>query len=101
MHIKLPHKFKTEAAAITRAKQAINEARAKLPAGAAIDKEAWSGDTLAFAGTMNGITITGTLAVTDSEYEIDAKLPLMLRMFEGRIEKAIKEQTAGLLKQKS
>jgi hypothetical protein len=98
MNIKLPHQLKTEGAAIVRAKQAINEMRPQLPAGASIDKEVWSGNVLTFAATANKITITGTLTVTATEYDIVAKLPLMLRMFEGRIEKAIKEQTASLLK---
>ncbi len=97
MHIKLPHNLKTEGAAILRAKQALNEMRPQLPKDASIDKEEWSGNTLTFAATANKITITGTLTVTATDYEVQAKLPLMLRMFEGRIEKAIKEQTAKLL----
>src|ERR1700693_2071324 len=100
MHIKLPHNLKTEGAAIVRAKQAINEMRSQLPKDASIDKEEWSGNTLAFAATANKITITGTLVVTAADYEVTATLPLMRRMFEGRIEKAIKEQTAQLLSQK-
>ncbi len=98
MDIKLPHELKTEGAAIVRAKQALNQMRTQLPKDATIDKEEWSGNTLSFAATANKITITGTLTVTDKEYDVHAKLPFMLRMFEGRIEKAIKEQTAGLLK---
>lgn len=97
MNIKLPHNLQTEGAAILRAKQALNEMRSQLPPGATIDKEEWSGSVLAFAATANKITITGTLTVTDKAYDVYAKLPLMLRMFEGRIEKAIKEQTAQLL----
>jgi len=99
MKIKLPHNLKTEGAAILRAKQAINEMRPQLPKDASIDKEEWQGNTLTFAATANKITVTGTLVVTATDYDITAKLPLMLRMFEGRIEKAIKEQTAQLLKQ--
>lgn len=98
MQIKLPHNLKTEGAAIVRAKQAINEMRPQLPKDASIDKEEWAGNVLTFAATANKITITGTLTVTPTDFDITAKLPLMLRMFEGRIEKAIKEQTAQLLK---
>jgi len=97
MKLTLPHNLKTEGAAIVRAKQALNEMRAQLPKDASIDKEEWSGNTLAFAATANKMTITGALVVTATDYDITAKLPLMLRMFEGRIEKAIKEQTAQLL----
>lgn len=101
MHIKLPHDLKTEGAAILRAKQALNEMRPQLPPDASIDKEEWSGNTLAFAATANKITITGTLVATATDYEVTAKLPLMLRMFEGRIEKAIKEQTSQMLSRKN
>jgi len=100
MQVTLPHDLKTEGAAILRAKQATNEMRSQLPKDATIDKEEWKGNTLAFAATANKITITGSLVVTDKEFDITAKLPLMLRMFEGRIERAIKEQTASLLKEK-
>lgn len=97
MHIKLPHHLKTEGAAILRAKQALNEMRSQLPKDASIDKEEWQGNVLAFAATANKITVTGTLTVTATDYDVQAKLPLMLRMFEGKIERAIKEQTAQLL----
>jgi Sec-independent protein translocase protein TatA len=97
MHIKLPHNLKTEGAAILRAKQALNEMRSQLPPNAKINKQEWQGNTLTFDATADKINITGSLVVTATEYEINAKLPLMLRMFEGRIEKAIKEQTAQML----
>ena len=98
MKIQLPHQLKTEGAAILRAKQALNQMRSQLPPNASIGKEEWQGNTLTFAATADKITVTGTLVVTATEYIVDAKLPFMLRMFEGRIEKAIKEQTAQLLK---
>ena len=97
MHIKLPHNLKTEGAAILRAKQALNQMRSQLPPNAKINKESWSDNTLTFDATADKINVTGSLVVTKDEYEITAKLPLMLRIFEGRIEKAIKEQTAQLL----
>jgi len=37
------------------------------------------------------------LKVTDTEFIVDAKLPLLWRMFEGRIEKMIQEQAKGML----
>jgi len=101
MHIVVPHNLKTEGAAILRAKQALNEMRSQLPPNASINKEEWSGNTLTFDVTADKINVTGTVVATDTNYDITAKLPLMLRMFEGRIEKAIKEQTAQLLNKSS
>ena len=46
---------------------------------------------------IQGQHISGTLEVRDAVFDINAKLPLMMRMFEGRIEKALKEQTAQML----
>ena len=97
MHIDIPHKFKTKEEAVARVKSALNEARPQLAGKATVTQEDWEGNTLNFAADIQGQSISGTLAVRDSVFDINAKLPLMLRMFEGRIEKALKEQTSKLL----
>lgn len=90
MHIEVPN---TEGKAATaRIKQMLDEARAKMGDQATIHEERWDGDTLHFDVTAQGQRIRGTLAVEDDKLVIDAKLPLMLRMFEGRIEKEIAKQ---------
>ncbi len=99
MHIQIPHKF-TQTEAVARVKRALVEARTKIGDQATIEKEEWVGNTLNFAFTAQGTHIEGTLEVNEHDFEADAKLPFMLRMFEGRIEKAIKEQVATLLGQK-
>lgn len=97
MHINIPHKFSKDEAK-ERVMVALREARAKLGDQATIDKEEWQGDTLHFGFTAQGQSITGTFEVRDKSFDLDAKLPLMLRMFEGRLKKAIEEQAAGMLK---
>ncbi len=97
MHIDIPHKFKTTSEAVARVKSALSEARPQLEGKATIEKEEWTDNTLAFAATIQGQSISGTLVVRESVFDINAKLPLMMRMFEGRIEKALKEQTSKLL----
>ena len=97
MHLDIPHKFKTKEEALARVKAALNDARAQLAGKATIEKEEWAGDMLTFAADIQGQAISGTLVVRDKVFDINAKLPLMLRMFEGRIEKAIKEQTSKML----
>lgn len=77
---------------------ALREARAKLGDQATIDKEEWQNDTLHFGFTVQGQSITGTFEVRDNDFDLNAKLPLMLKMFEGRIKKAIEEQAATMLK---
>lgn len=95
MHIKLDHSFdKAEAAA--RVRKALADARPQMPKEVAISREEWQGDTLYFAFTVQGQHIEGTLEVADTAYIVDAKLPLMMRLFEGRIKQAIEEQIARL-----
>ncbi len=97
MHIDIPHKFKSTDEAVARVKSALNEGRSQLDGKATIEKEEWSGNTLSFAVTIQGQSISGTLVVRESVFDINAKLPFMMRMFEGRIEKALKEQTSKML----
>lgn len=97
MQITIPHTF-TKDEALARIKAALSEARTKLNGQATIEKEEWQGDTLSFAFTVQGQSISGTFQVRDHDFDLDAKLPLMLRMFEGKIKKAIEEQAQGLLK---
>lgn len=97
MQIAIPHKF-TKAEAKERVVVALREARQKLGDQATIDKEEWQGDTLNFGFTVQGQSIEGTFEVRDNDFDLNARLPLMLRMFEGRIKKAIEEQASAMLK---
>lgn len=62
-----------------------------------ITEERWENDVFHFAFTAQGQHISGTLEVKEKEYDINAKLPLMMRLFEGKIKKAIEAQTKELL----
>jgi len=95
MHLQIPHKT-NKIAALTKIKKALQEGRSQLGDMASIDEERWEGDILHFAATLQGKQITGTLAVTDKDFVIDAKLPLLWRIFEGRIQKMIDEQVKSL-----
>ena len=95
MQLKIPHQF-TKEAAVARVKQALDEARHKLGEQATIDEERWEGDTLHFAFTAQKQHISGTLAVGDTHFDVYVKLPLMLRMFEGKIQKVVEAQVAGM-----
>ena len=97
MQVEIPHKF-SKAEALQRVKLALNEARAKMGDQATIHEERWEDNVLHFDVEGQGQRITGTFTVNDNTFDLYAKLPLMLRMFEGRIEKAIKEQAAQMMK---
>jgi hypothetical protein len=95
MHLVIPHKA-DKISALTKVKQALQHGKSQMGEYATIDEERWEGNTLHFAATLQGKQVTGTLEVTDKDFVIDAKLPLLWRMFEGRIEKMIAEQVKSM-----
>lgn len=96
MQITIPHKF-TKTEALTRVKQALDQARSQVGEQATITEERWEGDTLHFAFSGQGQAISGTFTVGDTAFDLDAKLPLMMRMFEGKIKAAIEQHAQQML----
>ncbi len=97
MHVQIPHQF-SQKNALERVKGALADSRKQIADHATIEEERWQGDTLYFDVKVQGHRISGTFAVMPTEFVLDAKLPLLWRMFEGKIEKAIAEQTKSLTK---
>ena len=97
MHLSIPHKL-SQPDAVAQVKKMLTDVKPELGGKATIEKEEWQGDTLQFAFTAQGQSISGALEVQDHAFILDAKLPLMLKMFEGKIEKMIAEQSAKMLK---
>jgi len=95
MYLQIPH-IANKISALTKVKLALQQGKAQMPKEVSIDEERWEGDTLNFKATIQGKQISGTLLVTDKDFVIDAKLPLLWRIFEGRIEKMIGEQVKSL-----
>jgi hypothetical protein len=97
MHVEIPHTF-SQAQGMERIKKGLVAAKPQMQGQVTIDKEEWTKNTLNFAFTAQKQKITGTVEVLDKKFVVDAKLPLLWRMFEGRIEKAIQEQAASLVR---
>ncbi len=97
MHLELPHTLTKEQAA-EQIKTLLSKHRAELAEQATLTEERWEGDTLTFAVDLQGKTVSGTLQATDTSYIVDAKLPLLWRMFEGRIEAEVKKQVEQMSK---
>ena len=91
MNFKIPHKT-SQILALKKVRQALEHARPQMKGHATIQEERWDDYTLHFAVTVEGKSITGSMEVTNTDYVINAKLPLLWRLFEGRIEKMISEQ---------
>jgi hypothetical protein len=96
MKVSIPHKY-SQIEAVTRVKKILNESRSKLAAHLTDVEEKWEGNTLHFAFTAQKQHISGTLEVKDKAFDLYAKLPLALRLFEGRIEAMIQEQAGHML----
>lgn len=97
MQVTIPHKL-TKEQALVHIKHALDEARSQMGDQATIHEERWEDNVLHFDVTAQKQRVSGTFTVKDQEFDLYAKLPLMLRMFEGKIEKAIAEQAKELLK---
>ena len=96
MHIQIPHKS-TKFQAGQKVRDAIQHARPMAKEhNVTIDEERWEGNTLHFSITLQGKQITGTLVIDDKDFIIDAKLPLLWRLFEGKIERTIAEQVQAM-----
>ena len=98
MQITIPHK-ESRISAITRIKKALSQSRSQLAAHVENMQEEWRENVLHFSFLLQKNKISGTVTVTDTTYDIYAKLPLIWRLFEGRIEKEIKEQITQMLPQ--
>ncbi len=95
MHVEIPHNF-SQKEAVARVRGALNQSRAQILQQAPDLKTDWEGNTLNFSATVQGKEITGSCIVEEKQFTLDAKLPLLWRLFEGQIEKAIKEQVAQM-----
>lgn len=95
MQIQIPHNT-TKREAIARIQKLLADSQKQIAENATDVKTDWQGDVLHFEFTAQGKHISGTLAVTDTEFDIYAKLPLTLRLFEGMIERQIKAEVDKL-----
>ena len=92
MLIKFPHKS-TKEAAIIRVKNLLEENREKIAENASDVKAEWKDNVLSYA---QGQSIQGTLTVTETDFELYAKLPLALRLFEGTIQRMMESEIQKL-----
>ncbi|HEX8173050.1 MAG TPA: polyhydroxyalkanoic acid system family protein [Thermoanaerobaculia bacterium] len=56
----------------------------------------WTGDTLRFKGKARGLSVEGTVEVTEAAVIIDGKLPFLAMPFEGKIREAVEREAAAM-----
>lgn len=88
MHIAVPHRT-TKAAARAQLELRLGQLLGKFSEQASDLHHEWDGDMLRFRGKARGLSIEGTVEVTDTEVLIEGKLPLLARAFEGKIKQTV------------
>jgi hypothetical protein len=53
---------------------------------------------LRFKGKAKGLAVSGSAEVTDAEIILEAKLPLMAKMFEGKIRQAVQREAESMFR---
>lgn len=96
MQFKLPFKG-SQAEGVARIKQLLEEHKAQIAQKASGVKEEWNDNVLSFAFEAEGKHIEGTVTVRDGEFDVYAKLPLALRLFEGTIERMIEAEAKKIV----
>ncbi|MGZ5449701.1 MAG: polyhydroxyalkanoic acid system family protein [Thermoanaerobaculia bacterium] len=97
MRIAVPHHTSKDIAR-GRVDQRLGQLLSQFGGHAEEIEHEWLGDTMRFKGKARGLAIEGTVDVTDAEIILDAKLPLMAKMFEGRIRQAVEREADAMFR---
>jgi len=97
MRIAVPHNT-SKAAARKRVEERLGQLLGQFGDRAEDVTHEWSGDTLRFRGKARGLTVEGTLEVTDAAVIIDGKLPLIAKPFESRIRQAVEREAEQIFR---
>ena len=97
MRISVPH-HTTRARARQIVERKIDGLLASYSHHAEKAEHEWSGDTLRFKGKARGFSVEGSVDITDTEVIVDAKLPLMAKMFEGKIRQTVEVEAEKMFR---
>lgn len=95
MHIQLPFKG-TKEEGKARIVSLLAEHDEKIAREASQVSTEWKDDILEFSFVSRGMRFSGSVEVRDAKYDITVILPLSLRLFEGTIERKIREEVEKL-----
>ncbi|MBV8519974.1 MAG: polyhydroxyalkanoic acid system family protein [Acidobacteria bacterium] len=97
MRIAVPH-HTTKTVARQKVEQRLGQLLGQFGGHADEVQHDWSGDTLRFKGKARGLSVEGTLEVTDSDVVISSKLPLIAMPFEGKIRQAVEKEAESMFR---
>ncbi len=61
-------------------------------------QENWNGNTGEYSCSFNGINVSGTIQVNESDVVVKARLPFFVLPFSGMLEKAVRENVEKALR---
>jgi hypothetical protein len=97
MRIAVEHKT-TKENARRKVDQRLGQLLSQFGAHAEEIQHEWQGDTLRFRGKARGLSMEGTVEVTEAAIIIDGKLPLIAKPFEGRIRQAVEREADAMFR---
>ena len=97
MRIAVPHNTSKDAAR-RKVDQRLGQLLSQFGGHAEDIQHEWLGDTMRFKGKARGMSVEGTVDITDAAVVIDAKLPMIAMMFEGRIRDAVQREADAMFR---
>lgn len=97
MRIAVPHNTTREMAR-ARVEAKIDQLIAQFGGQAEDVDHYWMGDTMKFKGKARGLSVEGTVEITETAVIVDSKLPLIAMPFEGRIRQAVEREADAIFR---
>jgi hypothetical protein len=97
MRIAVPHNT-TKEQAKKRVEQRLASLLGQFAHHAEDLQHEWTGDMLYFKGKAKGLSVQGTVEITDAAMIVDTKLPLIAMAFEGRIREAVQKEADAMFR---
>ena len=88
MNISFPHGT-TKALALEQLKAGSSRLVAQFGSGVSDLHQEWQENRLTISFKAQGLAIKGSLAVGEEQVSVEVDLPLMARMFEGRVQEEV------------
>lgn len=92
----IPHQL-SEDEALRRIKTLLDQVKSENPGKFSDLHESWSGNRGAFSAAVMGFDVSGRIAVTPSQVELELDVPFAAFPFKASIEETIRQQAERVL----
>jgi putative polyhydroxyalkanoate system protein len=94
--VSIPHQLSREEAK-RRVEELVANLQRQYGGMAGRVEQSWTGDTMNFAVSAMGMSVTGEILVADDVVRLDVALPFALAMLAGNVKQQIEEEGRKLL----